>query len=219
MKLRMIFVTLCAICLVGCSNTGISQSEYDAVVQERDNYKKLYEDLLLAQTEKVSSEAETEEDYDYRTDPNTLTVVLTQENISDYIGLIVRENSDGKYSVFTSSVLYDQGYVLVGDYYVSIEFSYVWIDENGEIHESENGFSTTLAFAMEVASGFDSYDQAKEYADYGIGYFKPRLEYTDSTMYFQKEDYLGDNYLMEEGRRIVYGNEWRNSDFHLDNKF
>ena len=218
--------------LTGCGTSGIAQSEYDSVVAERDKYKTLYEDTLKQlneienQREVANANVENEEpkpeleidpkDYDYKTDPNTIAVNVTAENLSEYVSPVVIEKKDGTFSIAMHSLMYDKGYVVMGCYYCDWTWDAYYMADGNVYHCP---FGSNYLFGNDLGYKFETREQAQEYADKGIEAFNPVFRYDDSLVYYQKLEDVKYGYEMKDGKRILNGQESRSDGYFEENPF
>ena len=170
------------------------------------------EQIDALQTQVAELQAEVEElnyeidkmNYDYRNDPDTIAVSLNNENISDYFDLIAIKNPEtGNYYVMIHSLMYDEGYVIVGESLTSMEFDfYDSTGKAGSFYSSEydnNGPSFgTIMFCSGLSEG-----NAQEAVEKGIDYFNPDFLYSDATIYYQQLDDVKYGYEIKNGERII----------------
>lgn len=223
-KKMSVFLTVIMIsATVGCTDYKALYEQSQKDLEEANTkIESLSSELEALKSEAEAPEEVSLEDYDYKTDPNTLAINITDENIDEYFDLIVvKSNKNDTYTVYTHSLMYDKGYVEVGYYYTNCKFYGCSYEFDGKIYEGDSNqisLGSDRICSMPVCHGFSDAATAQKYADKGIkAYIK--MDYPDATVYYQKKEDVKFGYSMEDGKRIVNGNEIRSDDYYADNPF
>ena len=167
----------------------------------------------LIQEEAAKEPELTLETYDYKVDPDTVIVQINEDNIEEYVSLVVfertyRDEKDSApfYCVQTHSKMYDEGYVCVGYENSFVVFDKGFYGNSGKL--DENALATGCLFGNELCWKLPSKEKAEDYANKGITFFEPNFDSQNATYYFQKiEDVKFGYEITEDGLRVLNGNE------------
>lgn len=237
-RLKVTISLIILISLLGCNNASIKTNNQD--VEEKINkayqegydagYALGYEEGKKEATESLIVFDETAEEpeeeltlanYDYKTDPDTIAVNITDENIDEYFDLkVVKSYKSDTYYVLTHSLMYDKGYVVVGEYYANCKVYGGAYELDGKVYEEKSDTLSLGSYTVcniDIGHGFTDEATAQKYADKGIkAYIK--MDYPDATIYYQKIEDVKFGYEMDDGKRIINGEEIRGG-FFKDNPY
>ena len=203
--------------ILGCApNETVVSVPQEPEINIEEIKEQLKEEIKEELKEEIKVEEETQEpkitidNYDYKTDPDTLTVHIGNNNIDQYFDLKIVQSKD-EYCVSTHSLMYDKGYVMVGIENCDVSIRYLGYEYEGEIHTlpdtEDNYWLTENPFNYSVASHFTSEENAQEFL-INIKDCHPNFKYEDATIYYQRiEDVKFGYEITEEGLRIVNGKE------------
>ena len=204
---KLIFV-LPFILLLGCAPTETVVTPEPTEVNIEEIKEQLKEEIKEEVKEEIKAEEEakakeiTIDNYDYKTDPDTLVVNINDDNLFDYIDLQIIQETDGNFLICTHSLMYDKGYVVVGT-------------ENCTLIMYVPGLDAPVGsgiFTFKVPMSFTSEEEANKYLE-NINDFTITLENQDATIYYQKLEDVKFGYKFEGGLRVVNGEEtfcWKN---------
>ena len=202
------------IMILGCAPTETVVAPEPTKVSIEEVKEQLKEEIAEEVNEEIKKEETKEEitidNYDYKTDPDTLIVNIGNNNIDQYFDLQIIQ-SNGKYYVATHSLMYDKGYVMVGIEHCDVSIRYLGYEYEGKIYSlpdtADNCWLVESPFNFYVASHFTSEESAQKFL-IGLNDCHPTFKYNDATIYYQKiEDVKFGYEITEDGLRIVNGEE------------
>ena len=207
------------IMILGCAPTETVVAPEPTEVNIDEIKEQLKEEIKEEVKEEVKEEIKAEEEakeeeitidnYDFRTDPDTVVVNINNDNLGEYFDMRVIPIWDGTYSIRTHSLMYDKGYVMVGADNCRFLIRSVGFEMDLQIYHmddiSGNNASYEYPFDAEVAHGFTSEERAKEFLKDIYEYY-PSFEEDNATIYYQKiEDVKFGYEITEDGKRTVNG--------------
>lgn len=208
---KLIFV-LPIILILGCTPSETVVTPEPTEVNIEEIKEQLKEEIKEEVKEEIKAEEEiTIDNYDFRTDPDTVIVNINNDNLSEYFDMRIIPIGNGTYSIRTHSLMYDKGYVMVGTDNCRFLIRSVGYEMGGQIYrmddDSGNNISYEYPFDAEVAHGFTSEERAKEFLK-NIYEYQPSFEKDNATIYYQKiEDVKFGYEITDDGTRIVNGEE------------
>ena len=211
MMKKLIFV-LPIILILGCTPTETVVTPEPTEVNIEEIKEQLKEEIKEEVKEEIKAEEEiTIDNYDFRTDPDTVIVNINNDNLSEYFDMRIIPIGNGTYSIRTHSLMYDKGYVMVGTDNCRFLIRSAGYEMGGQIYrmddDSGNNISYESPFDAEVAHGFTSEERAKEFLK-DIYEYQPSFEKDNATIYYQKiEDVKFGYEITDDGTRIVNGEE------------
>ncbi|MBO7693756.1 MAG: hypothetical protein J6T10_14140 [Methanobrevibacter sp.] len=211
MMKKLIFV-LPIILILGCTPTETVVTPEPTEVNIEEIKEQLKEEIKEEVKEEIKAEEEiTIDNYDFRTDPDTVIVNINNDNLSEYFDMRIIPIGNGTYSIRTHSLMYDKGYVMVGTDNCRFLIRSAGYEMGGQIYrmddDSGNNISYEYPFDAEVAHGFTSEERAKEFLK-DIYEYQPSFEKDNATIYYQKiEDVKFGYEITDDGTRIVNGEE------------
>lgn len=221
MKRFMYFLlVLSAFILMGCDNPIAEPIVVETKNNEEINVEELNidevkeelkEEIKQEVIEELTEEPElTLENYDYKTDPDTLAVHIGNNNIDQYFDLKIVLTGNGTYSVRSHSLMYDKGYVIVGTEHCDITIRNLGYEFEGEVHNlsdvPDNIIRYPAPIEMEVAHGFTTIENAQLFLK-DIKDYHPDFERDDAIIYYQKIEDVKFGYEVKDGLRILNGEE------------
>ena len=215
--MKQIFYILPIILILGCSPTETVVAPESTEINIEEIKEQLKEEIKEEVKEEIKAEEQAKEEitidnYDYKTDPDTLAVHIGNNNIDQYFDLrIVYIPRRETYSVHTHSLMYDKGYVVVGYENCSFNIRSAGFEMEGNIEymadDPGNCIRWLSPFDAEVAHGFTTEENAKVFLK-DIYEYDPSFESENATIYYQKiEDLKFGNEITNDNLRIINGEE------------
>ena len=204
--------------ILGCApNETIVSVPQEPEINIEEIKEQLKEEIKEEVKEEIKAEEQAKEEitidnYDYKTDPDTVVVNINNNNIDKYFDLrIVYIPKRETYSVRTHSLMYDKGYVVVGYENCSFNIRSAGFEMEGNIEymadDPGNCIRWLSPFDAEVAHGFTTEENAKVFLK-DIYEYDPSFESENATIYYQKiEDLKFGNEITNDNLRIINGEE------------
>lgn len=214
--MKKLIFALPIILFLGCTSTETVVAPEPTEVNIEGIKEQLKEEIKEEVKQEIKVEEAKEEEitidnYDFRTDPDTVVVNINNDNLSEYFDMRIIPIGNGTYSIRTHSLMYDKGYVMVGTDNCRFLIRSVGYEMGGQIYHMDedpgNNISYVYPFDAEVAHGFTSEERAKEFLK-DIYEYHPSFEKDNATIYYQKiEDVKFGYEITDDGTRIVNGEE------------